>query len=187
MDFNLTDQEKSLLLTIARESISSYLEKRKPNYQAPTKDLEKPCGAFVTLTRHGKLRGCIGYMTSSEPLIKSIKELARASAFSDPRFPPVKMGELPDLRIEISVLSPLKKISTLEEIQVGEHGIYMKRGYSTGVLLPQVAVEQGWDRNNFLTHTCYKAGLEGNCFRDPKTEIFIFSALIFNEKSTAKA
>lgn len=187
MDFNLTDQEKYLLLATARESISSYLEKRKPRYMAPTEDLEKPCGAFVTLTRHGKLRGCIGYMTSSEPLIKSIKELARASAFSDPRFPPVKIGELPDLRIEISVLSPLKKISTLEEIRVGEHGIYMKRGYASGVLLPQVAVEQGWDRDTFLTHTCYKAGLPGTCFRDPQTEISLFSALIFKEKPQAKA
>ncbi|RKX76928.1 MAG: AMMECR1 domain-containing protein [Spirochaetes bacterium] len=182
MDFTLTDEEKRLLLETARESIASKLEGRKPEFKEPTENLKVQCGAFVTLHIHGRLRGCIGHMVGVNPLMETIKELALSSAFNDPRFPPLSPHELEEIDIEISVLTPLKKISSVDEIEVGKHGIYLKKGSASGVLLPQVATEEGWDRETFLTHTCYKAGLTGNCWKDPKTEISIFSAIIFGEK-----
>jgi AmmeMemoRadiSam system protein A len=111
-----------------------------------------------------------------------VKEVAAASAFEDPRFPPVRGDELDALSIEISVLSPLERISDVEKIRVGVHGLIMRRGARSGLLLPQVAVEQGWDRDTFLTHTCYKAGLPGDAWKSPDTIIEIFSALVFHEE-----
>ncbi len=182
MDFTLTEEEKKFLLETARESITSYLEKRKGNYGTPQKKLEKPFGAFVTLHIHGNLRGCIGHIVPVYPLFTGIQYLARESAFRDPRFPPLSIEELPETDIEISVLSPMKRISTPKAIKVGTHGILIKRGIYSGVLLPQVPVEQGWGLEEFLTHACYKAGLQGNCWKENDTEIQIFSALVFGEK-----
>ncbi len=181
MDFNLLDVVKDLLLHTARESLTSYLEERDGAYKKPSEKLEIPLGAFVTLHIHGRLRGCIGNIVPVHPLFTAIKRLARESAFHDPRFPALTPEELPETDIEISVLSPLKKISSVNEIEVGTHGILMKNGIYSGVLLPQVPVEQGWNLEEFLRNTCYKAGMDGNCYKDSSTLIEIFTAVIFSE------
>ncbi|OGB60645.1 MAG: hypothetical protein A2Y94_03355 [Caldithrix sp. RBG_13_44_9] len=108
--------------------------------------------------------------------------MAKSAAFNDPRFNPVVKKEIPDLEIEISVLSPLKKVKDVKEIQVGKHGIIIQQGFQRGLLLPQVATEWGWNREEFLEQTCHKAGLPADAWEDPSSEIFIFSAEIFNEK-----
>ena len=182
MEYNLSEKEKSILLQTARERITSSLEKRKPVYSDPTQNLLIPCGAFVTLQKQKALRGCIGHITGTAPLFDTIKDISYSSGFQDPRFSPLSLSELNDIDIEISVLSPMKKISSIEEIETGTHGLYIIKSGRSGVLLPQVPVEQQWDRDTFLTHTCYKAGLDGECWKDPTTEIFIFSAIIFGEK-----
>jgi len=181
-EFIINDEEKQILLTTARESIAGRLKKRGGVFPAPTKNLKTRCGAFVTLHKQGNLRGCIGQMTGRMPLIDTIKEMAVSSAFNDPRFPSLGEEEFEQIDIEISVLTPLQKIKDISLIQVGKHGIFIQKGGSSGVLLPQVATEQGWDRDTFLTHTCYKAGLTGSCWKDASAEISIFSAIIFGEK-----
>ncbi len=183
MDFNLTEFEKKLLLETARESIAGHLENRKKRYGQPTEKLKTPLGAFVTLHINGKLRGCIGHMMPVYPLFSAIQHLALESAFRDPRFPPLTLEELPHIDIEISVLSPLERIYSIENIKVGTHGILMHNSGRSGVLLPQVPLEQGWNRDEFLTNTCYKAGLPGDCWKDSATEIEIFSAVVFGEKN----
>ncbi|MBN2554006.1 MAG: AmmeMemoRadiSam system protein A [Spirochaetales bacterium] len=183
MSFELTPKEKQILLKTAREAISARLEKRRPRYPEPTEILKKKCGAFVTLHEHGSLRGCIGFVIPSKPLIETVAETAQSSAFNDPRFPPLTEGELKDIEIEISVLSPLRRIESVGEIEVGVHGIMLRSGFRSGLLLPQVATEYGWDRDTFLTHTCYKAGLPGDCWRAADTEIEVFSAVVFGEHS----
>jgi AmmeMemoRadiSam system protein A len=182
MEFQLTSEEKQILLQTAREAILARLEKRKPKYPKPTELLKKKCGAFVTLHKHGNLRGCIGFVIASKPLIDTVAEAAQSSAFGDPRFPSLTAPEVKEIDIEISVLSPFRRIESVEEIRVGEHGIMMKSGFHSGLLLPQVATEYQWDRDTFLTHTCYKAGLPGECWRSPDTEIEIFSAVVFGEQ-----
>jgi AmmeMemoRadiSam system protein A len=181
MDFSLTDDEKKSLLRIARESLERAFDKGTPRWPEITEAMSAPCGAFVTLKIGQDLRGCIGHMTSNEPLWRTIRELARSSAFHDPRFPPLCRNELPETRIEISVLSPLRKVSSSSEVVVGTHGVLLKRGYASGVLLPQVATEQNWDRETFLLHTCRKAGLPGDALTDPRTELFVFTATVFGE------
>ena len=182
MNFFLNDEEKILLLKTAREAIRAKLAEAKPEYPDPTPLLKEKCGAFVTLHKAGKLRGCIGHVEAFDRLFDTVIEVARASAFSDPRFSPVKMDELEYLEIEISALSPLRRIHDLNEIKTGIHGIIIKRGNYSGLLLPQVAAEYGWDRQTFLTHTCQKAGLPGDCWKSTDTEIEIFSAIVFNER-----
>ncbi len=178
----LTEEEKLLLLYIARESITSALEGRP--MKLPTsipENLKAPCGAFVTLHKQGTLRGCIGTFEADQPLYLTVAEMARSAAFNDPRFPPLETHELPEIDIEISVLSPMRPARP-EEIEVGRHGIYIVRGLHRGVLLPQVAVEYGWDRETFLDHTCLKAGLPPGCWQDPDTQIYIFTSEVFGEK-----
>ncbi len=181
MTFSLTDTEKQTLLTAARGAIEKELFHSSPAIPAPTDNIKRLCGAFVTLRLDGKLRGCIGHIIGDGPLYDTVQNMAVAAAFQDPRFPPLSKGEYPRVSIEISVLSPFKKIDDVDEIQVGKHGIYLSRGAASGLLLPQVAVEQGWDRVTFLTNTCYKAGLNGSCWQDSTTEIKIFSAIIIGE------
>ncbi|RTZ91734.1 MAG: AMMECR1 domain-containing protein, partial [Deltaproteobacteria bacterium] len=136
-------------------------------------------GAFVTLTKNGNLRGCIGLIQPVKPLAESVQEMAIAAAFQDPRFPPLTKGEWPEIDIEISALTPFRKIEDLSEIQVGTHGIYIQKGPYSGLLLPQVATEYGWDREEFLQQTCIKAGLHPMAYKDPDAKIYIFSADIF--------
>lgn len=181
MEFNLEPSEKLLLLRTAREAIAASLEGRRPSFAEPTPALKRRCGAFVTLNKNGRLRGCIGFITAAKPLIETVQEAAVAAAREDPRFEPVKPGDLAALHIEISVLSPLRPVASTDEIEVGKHGILLRRGGRSGLLLPQVATEYGWDRETFLSHTCAKAGLPGDCWRQPDTRIEIFSAVVFAE------
>ena len=181
VDLGLTSEEKAELLKIARDVVEHHCRGEKPPKPvAESASLHEPRGAFVTLHKDGKLRGCIGHIRAQKALVETIVEMAEAAAFRDPRFHPVTTEELGQLQYEISVLTPLRRIKDVEEIQVGVHGIYMKRGGSSGLLLPQVATEWGWDRTTFLEHTCTKAGLPENAWRDKKTEIYIFSADVFS-------
>jgi len=127
------------------------------------------------------LRGCIGYIKAYKPLWETVQEMAIAAAFHDPRFPSLKPDEVKQLTFEISVLSPFKRIKDINEIEVGKHGLYMVRGYRSGLLLPQVATEYKWDRETFLQETCYKAGLPLDSWKDKETEIYIFSADYFGD------
>lgn len=179
----LTSEECALLLKLARNTIEMWLkEQKRPALPSAKGLLGESCGAFVTLHRKGQLRGCIGNMVGYGPLVETIQEMAIASATQDPRFHPVSFEELSEIDIEISVLSPMRRITNVEEIQVGTHGILMSRGICHGVLLPQVATEYGWDRVTFLENTCMKAGLPSNSWKDPQTKIEIFSAQVFGEK-----
>ena len=176
----LSDKDKKTLHAIARNAIESQsLGKPFPEVDISSRTLQEKRGAFVTLHKQGNLRGCIGYIRGQKPLHQTIREMAIAAAFQDSRFKPVTQSELDDLDIEISVLTPLQKIAGVEEITVGEHGIYIIKDYNSGLLLPQVATEQGWDRKTFLEHTCTKAGLPEDAWKDSSTEIYIFSADIF--------
>ena len=182
MEFRLTEEEKRTLLETARNAIACRLSGSPGECPEASGALSTPCGAFVTLREHGKLRGCIGYITSERSLLETVHDVAISSAFEDPRFPPLRSMELERVRIEISVLSPFRKITDTKEIEVGIHGIMIRRGGRSGLLLPQVATEQGWDRDTFLTHTCYKAGLPEDAWKSPDARIEIFSALVFGEK-----
>lgn len=179
----LANADKKTLLNLARNTIIKYLADgtRVPLPEAKGA-LGEICGAFVTLHKGGDLRGCIGNMVGYGPLVETIQEMAIAAATEDPRFPRVREDELKDIDIEISVLSPMKKIKDVCEIEVGRHGIIMRRGMNQGVLLPQVATEWNWDRDEFLRHTCQKAGLPTEAWKEPETIIEIFSAEVFGEK-----
>ncbi len=180
VDLGLTHTEKALLHKVARESIEARCRGADPpSFTVDSMKLKEPRGAFVTLHKHGKLRGCIGHIMASRPLVQTVMETAVAAAFEDPRFPPLDPGELKDIEVEISVLTPLERVRNPEEIRVGIHGIVLKKGNRSGLLLPQVATEQGWDRTSFLENCCLKAGLLRDAWRDADTEIYIFSADVF--------
>lgn len=179
----LNGNEKQYLLTLARDTITSRVSGLPfPEPAAISPLLETNCGAFVTLHKHGDLRGCIGYIEAYKPLYRTIMEMAESAALRDPRFAPVSQKELKDLHIEISVLSPLRTIADPNEIEVGVHGIVIERGRNRGLLLPQVATEQRWDRETFLSHSCLKAGLEPNAWKAKTTTIRVFTAVVFGEK-----
>lgn len=178
----LSSNDKRQLLSIARKSIESRLTgKALPDLSSGSKIFHEERGAFVTLRKHGELRGCIGSFESRGALYKTVEEMAQSAAFHDPRFPAMSAGELNDVSIEISVLTPLRKIKSIDEIEVGKHGIYIIRGIYRGVLLPQVATQYNWDKITFLEETCHKAGLPANAWKDGETEIYVFSADIFTE------
>jgi AmmeMemoRadiSam system protein B/AmmeMemoRadiSam system protein A len=180
VDLGLNEEEKRTLHHIAKTVIESKVKgKPIPEFKIESPILKENRGAFVTLQKRGQLRGCIGYIEGHGPLHHTIQEMAEAAAFRDPRFSPVKEKELPELDIEISVLTPLQRIKDVNEIQVGTHGIYIKKGWYSGLLLPQVATEYGWNRQTFLEHTCQKAGLPSTAWKEKDTEIYIFSADIF--------
>jgi AmmeMemoRadiSam system protein A len=184
MEKELTAQEKQTLLKLARDTITQYVtEGKKPPLPEATGMLKEPCGCFVTIHEHGQLRGCIGNMIGRGPLVELVQEMAIASATQDPRFHSLSKEELSEIDVEISVLSPMRRITDVNEIEVGKHGILMSRGICQGVLLPQVATEYKWDRQTFIEHTCLKAGLPTDAWKDPETNIEIFSAQVFGEKS----
>ena len=183
MEFTLTDEEKKLLLVTARLSIESKLKNTAPRYPEPTPALGKKCGAFVSLHIKNNLRGCIGYIAAIKPLFETIKEMANSAAFLDPRFSPLTLEELDQVDIEISVLSPLEKIADKERIEVGKHGLMVRKGIFSGLLLPQVAAEHGWDRDQFLSHTCQKAGLTASAWKSGGIDLEIFTAVVFNERA----
>ncbi len=180
---DLNPNEQKRLLAVARDTITKLIWGKRPDaHEADLEGLHFKRGAFVTIHRRGQLRGCIGNFFSETPLVRTVEEMAIAAATQDPRFPPLGRAELEDIDLEISVLSPLRPISDIDEIQVGRHGIYIVSPRGRGVLLPQVATEQGWDRDTFLDHTCLKAGLQPGCWRDPDVQILVFSAQVFGEK-----
>ena len=182
----LNTEQKKTLLNIAKETIQSAVNKQSiPDFKITDAVLNLKCGAFVTIHKNGSLRGCIGHIIGTTALYKTIAKMAVEAALHDPRFGPVMPGELGDIDIEISVLSPFEKISDITEIEVGVHGLFIKNGYYQGLLLPQVATEYNWDRKEFLEHTCQKAGLPGECYKSKSCEIFIFSATVFGEKDLA--
>lgn len=180
----LSHSEKTTLLALARERIESELEQRSPDYPTPTPALEQPSGAFVTL--HGErnqLRGCIGQIEARGSLFDVVKSMAFSAAFSDHRFRPVSLAEWRSISLEISVLSPLRKLNDCSEIQIGTHGLYMTQGRRSGLLLPQVASERSWDVETFLEQTCRKAGLEPGAYKEPHTSVYLFSAIVFDENT----
>jgi AmmeMemoRadiSam system protein B/AmmeMemoRadiSam system protein A len=187
--FSLNEVEKEELLTLARKSVESAVMQHKRYEPEPTKDdlLNQERGAFVTITEVGDLRGCIGNMSASQPLSLTVRDTATLAASRDPRFRPVSALELPRLHYEVSVLSPLRRVMDVQEISVGEHGLLIKNGGREGVLLPQVPVEQHWDRIRFLQETCMKAGMPSDCWRDENTDIFRFTAVVFEEHEPAHA
>ncbi len=178
----LTHTQKSELLSMARKSIRDYLrsgERQKIRTDDPL-FLEKR-GAFVTLKKNGMLRGCIGRIVADEPLIKVICDMAIQAATADPRFPSVRESELDVIDLEISVMSPIEEITDISKIKVGTHGIIIRKGFASGLLLPQVATEYKWNSEQFLEQTCLKAGLKRDEWKKG-AKIFIFSAEVFGEK-----
>ncbi len=178
----LSLEDKRTLMHIASTTIDRVVRGGKaPDFEVTSEDLLENRGAFVTIHKQGQLRGCIGYIIGVKPLWETVREVAESAALRDPRFPSVSPAELDNLDLEISALSVPRIIHDVAEIQVGVHGIIMRRGYSQGLLLPQVATEYGWDRETFLEHTCMKAGLPTDAWKDSDTEIQIFSAEVFDE------
>jgi AmmeMemoRadiSam system protein A len=179
----LTEAEKNFLLKTARETIESHIKGvDDPEPDPPAGGLTEERGAFVTLQKGGELRGCIGTFSSDKPLYKTVEEMAVSAATKDPRFAPVIPVEVDALEIEISALTPLREISDISEIEIGRHGIYIIEGMYSGVLLPQVATEHNFDRISFLEHTCLKAGLPKNCWKQG-ARILVFEAEVFREVS----
>ena len=181
----LSKQARKKLLEIARSTVEAAVS-RKPIPKEPIEDaeLQGHQGAFVTLKTHGKLRGCIGRFVADQPLWKTVREMAVASSTEDPRFwgNRLRAQEMGDLEIEISVLSPLEKIANPLDIELGKHGIYIRSGGRAGCFLPQVATETGWSKEEFLSNCCaHKAGMPADAWKDPKTDVLVFTAEIINE------
>lgn len=176
----LTDEEKRFCKDLVVWVIRDHLGMASgPKPALESRTLSEELGAFVTLKREGRLRGCIGNIVGKGPLAATIERMAGAAAFEDPRFSPLTAEELDDLDIEISVMGPLSPCPDPELIEVGRHGLYIRKSVHSGLLLPQVATEWGWDRETFLDQTCVKAGLPKGTWRKPKTEIWWFEAVIF--------
>jgi AmmeMemoRadiSam system protein A len=172
------------LISIARTTIESVVKTGDiPSFASTSPLLNKKQGCFVTITIDGSLRGCIGNFQSDVPLQTTLPDMAARAAMQDPRFPSMTTDELSNYRVEISVLSPMEKISDPNKIEVGTHGLYLIKGNARGVLLPQVATKYHWDRKEFLRHTCQKAGIPNEAWRDPNTEIYRFSAEIISEQN----
>jgi AmmeMemoRadiSam system protein A len=174
----LTDDDKAALKQIARDAIAARLTGE--TYAVPENErLTIRKGAFVTITLDGNLRGCIGQTLARDPLNKVVAEMAVAAAFEDPRFVPLSPDEFERLAFEISVLSPLERVHDTREIQVGRDGLMIRLDYHSGLLLPQVAAEHGWNVTEFLEQTCLKAGLPKNSYKDKFAEIYRFAAEVF--------
>ena len=178
----LPKKAATYLLETARQAIIHRV-REQPFQPKPVEDqsLNVCSGCFVTIKQNGHLRGCIGNFQSQQPLYREVATMAVAAATQDPRFPAMKPGELDNFSLEITVLSPLEKITDINQIEIGTHGIYIIKGLNRGVLLPQVATEYGWDRETFLRQTCAKAGLIDDAWQHPDTEIYIFSGQIIGE------
>jgi AmmeMemoRadiSam system protein A len=191
MKFIITDEEKRALLSCAREAISAKLEQREAVCseidtlkQKSGSVLQKKCGAFVTLHKtDNSLRGCIGMMNAVYPLEEAVRTMALEAAFGDPRFPPLCSEELADCKIEISVLSPMELCLDPNKVIVGVHGLYLTHNGRSGVLLPQVPLEAGWNREEYLDYICIKAGLPGKSYVAPGAKLYTFSAIVFGENS----
>jgi len=180
----LTTKDKGVLLLCAREAISTLFS----GNPEPSIDFQyypnllEPCGAFVTLLLNEALRGCIGYIQSEEPLFNTVTEVARLAATEDPRFAPLEQNEVARTRIEISVLSPLEELNDYNDIIIGTHGLLISEPEGSGVLLPQVAVENNMSTAHFLTALCQKANLPTNLWMKRKLNIMTFTAEVFSEQ-----
>jgi len=180
VDLGLTDEEKKELLRIAKTVVENRARRKPvPEFLPSGEKLNEKRGAFVTIYKKGMLRGCIGCLEATAPVYRTVEDMAEAAAFRDPRFRPLSEDELPYVELEISVLTPLERISDPDAIQVGVHGVMIRKGYCSGLLLPQVASERNWDRKTFLQETCRKAGLPVDAWKDKETEIYVFSADVF--------
>ena len=180
VDLGLSPEEKRTLLEIAHQAIRARcLGDPMPEVPITSAKLKEKRGAFVCLHKGEALRGCIGMIEGREPLHETIKNMAIQAAFSDPRFCALDTSELGEIDVEISVLTPLERIRDPSRIEIGKHGLLIRKDYHSGLLLPQVATEHGWSRSQFLEWTCKKAGLAPNAWKETGTEIYIFSADIF--------
>jgi AmmeMemoRadiSam system protein A len=179
----MNDTQKQTLLKVARDTVEAIITggaALKPESDDP--QLNAHCGCFVTLKNKGRLSGCIGRFVSDIPLIELVVEMAKASATGDPRFfaDPITAGELEQVDVEISVLSPLERTGDPLSLRLGVDGIYIKQGRASGCFLPQVATETGWTKEEFLSYCCsHKAGLAPDAWKDPETEVFLFTAEVF--------
>jgi AmmeMemoRadiSam system protein A len=183
-DRRLSELDRKELLRIARATLREYLSTGYLPPGAPhRKSLLVPSGAFVSVYVGGQLRGCMGRVDSDTPLYLAVEQLAVSAATRDPRFDPVRMEELTDAQLEISILSPLH-LGTAEALEVGRHGVVITRGPRRGLLLPQVATKHEWNRERFLDETCAKAGLPPGAWREPGTRIELFTAEVFGEAET---
>jgi uncharacterized protein len=182
----LDQSDKITLLKLARLTLESYLENgTKPAYHTSNSSLLEKKGAFVSLHNNEDLRGCIGQLFPDRELFKIVQQCVLSAALEDARFVQVKKSELPDLNIEISVLSSFKRIKDIQEIQIGKHGLYLVQGRYRGLLLPQVATNYNWDRLTFLAQTSRKAGLSESAWQNQDSVVHTFEAEVFDEQSAA--
>lgn len=177
---SLSVKERQYLHHAVRSRIDLVLRDQKVGFLPPPPDglLHRKLGAFVTLRLRGKLRGCIGRLVSEEPLFMTVADMAEASAFHDSRFSPLTMAEFPEVEEEISIMGPIVKCQDPSRIEIGRHGLIIRKGAHQGLLLPQVPVEWEWDRETFLAQACRKAGLPQDAWHDPDTEIYWFEAFV---------
>ena len=176
--FSLSDEEKQTLKKIAYNSIKNALDGKRNAQTTVSPTLQAKCGAFVSLHKQGRLRGCIGHFGEDTPLHEIVAEMARAAAFEDPRFQPLRREELDEVDIEISVLTPMRRIQSLDEFKLHQHGIYIRKGYRSGTFLPQVADEVNWTKEEFVGHCSQdKAGLGWDGWRD--AELYVYEAIVF--------
>jgi len=181
---SLAPESRVILLKLARQAIESAVARQSLETPPSHPDLDRRQGAFVTLTHFGRLRGCIGRIEPTDILSRVVMDCAAAAATQDPRFPPVMAGEVPELEIELSILSspfPARP----EQIEIGLHGLIASRDGRRGLLLPQVADEQNWPVERFLEETCLKAGLDPYAWKQPDTRIEAFTAEVFSEREMA--
>ena len=186
MEIQLSEKNKKDLLLLVREviatrlNINSGVDNASMDFSGSV--FREKYGAFVTLHIQGHLRGCIGYIKAMLPLVDTIREMAVSAAFKDPRFPPLSVQEFKRIDIEISVLSPIEPLKSIEDIVIGRDGLIVKKGWQSGLLLPQVATEYNWNVEQFLDHTCMKAGLHPGEWKDRSAVLQYFSAFVFGEK-----
>ena len=175
-----TDEQQRTLVEIARRAVARSVNGAEPGEVPTIVDLPEAMGAFVTLKKHGELRGCIGTLECRRALPEEVARVAVSAAREDPRFEPVRASELADLDVEVSILGPLEPIDPHDPgaIDIGRHGLVVEQGWRRGLLLPQVATEWGWDRETFLAHTCVKAGLPRDCWRSG-ARVYRFAADVF--------
>ena len=180
-EFSISNADKKILKEIALQSIKDSLDGKRiaqPMVNVQWSMFNVKCGAFVSLHKHGRLRGCIGHFGEDYPLHEIVAEMARAAAFEDPRFMPVTKDELDDIDIEISVLTPMRRIQSLDEFELHRHGIYIKTGRRSGTFLPQVADEVNWTKEEFVGHCSQdKAGLGWDGWKD--AELYVYEAIVF--------
>ncbi|MDI9633072.1 MAG: TIGR00296 family protein [Methanolinea sp.] len=183
----LTPEEGDLAVTLARLALEERIGRKRVKYPDLPRAFSEKRGVFVTLKKGGELRGCIGFPVPVYPLGEAIREAACAAALEDPRFPPLHPSELPEIDVEVTVLSlpvplPGAPAERPARVRVGTHGLIVRRGGRSGLLLPQVPLEWGWDATEFLDHTCLKAGLPRGCWKDGETEVFTFEGQVFSER-----